>query len=277
MGNLIKYGEYTEEAAQEEAQDLKRRSPYLKLPVGETVIRIPPPVLGATSPFIKASLHRVDVPGQQYPFKFPCPRVHHGKGCIVCREADRLRASQHRLDQDKARDLVAKTRYYCEVIDRADEASGWKVWEFGPRMMEDLNTLRRNKRGGGNFTDPETGFDLIITRVGTGAQDTRYNLAADRNSSPFGDMSLLAPDQRPDMSYFTRQVTEVEIESGLQGDAEEHDAAEPPVAPATTTSRSPTSSPRQATSPALSTLARKPARTAGDMIEGEVEDDALLF
>lgn len=283
MSNLVKYAEYSGQAADEEAQEMKRRSPYLKLPAGETIVRIPPPPLGRVTikglptPYIKVSQHRVDVPGRQYPFKFPCPRVHHGKSCVCCREADRLRASAHKIDQDKAYKVAAHTRYYVEVIDRNDAAEGWKVWEFGPRMMEDLNTLRRNTRIcpanlPGGYTNVDEGFDLIITRTGTGPQDTRYRVDADRDASPFGDMTLL--DNRPDMEYFTRLVTEAEINDGVNGVEEQEDegaaAAPRPAA---------RQQPRPATvsSTATPTPARRATRTADDVIDSEVDDDELRF
>ena len=307
--SLVKYAEYTDDAATEEATQFRRRSPFLKLPQGETVVRIPPPPFGRVTPkgeptpYVTVSQHRVNVPGQQYPFKFPCPRVHYGKDCVVCRRAAQLQASPHKADQDAAYDLKPKTRHYVEVIDRADEGAGWKIWEFGPRMMEDLNALRRSKRGG-NFTDPMHGFDLVITRVGTGPTDTRYSLSPDRSTTPFGNMGLLEPEARPDMAYFTRQMTDADIDTGLAGEAEADDADGAPPAQAAPQGRAPATgrpvgerqpSARAASAPvgrAVESTARPtpsraaqppvgrtpPSRTAGDIIEdgdGQGDDDEL--
>ena len=61
---------------------------------------------------------------------------------------------------------------------------GVQILAFGKSVMESLTAIRQDKRKGGNFTHPETGRDIIITRKGTGQFDTEYIVSPDVSSSP---------------------------------------------------------------------------------------------
>jgi hypothetical protein len=186
-GNIVEYGAYTPEAAEEEHDALGKASggQFMKLEVGRNVIRILPPPPGRNTPFVTTYQHFINLPGRE-PIVFNCPRMMERRQCPACMKADKLRSSANSMDQDAARDFWASRRVFCAVIDRADQDAGPKVLGFGKTVHEALVAIRRDEDAGGDFTDPAHGFDIIVERVGTGKMDTRYKVMPARKSSPLG-------------------------------------------------------------------------------------------
>jgi hypothetical protein len=73
MSNLQKYGGYSEEAAKAEQEELEKGGgDFMKLEVGKNVIRILPPPIGHTTPFIVVHQHFIKLPGMDSPASFNC-------------------------------------------------------------------------------------------------------------------------------------------------------------------------------------------------------------
>lgn len=189
-GNIVKYGGYAEKAADYDSAKIDSVSGnvYLDTPVGTTIVRIVPPPVGKDSPFRITAMHFIDaVPGLDKMIVFACPRVEFKQPCIACQESERLNKSPSPLDRERAYRISAGLRVYANVIDRAspDLDTALKIWSFGKMIYGQLKGIRKNPRLGGDFTDPtEKGFDIIVSREGTGKNDTKYTVAADRNASP---------------------------------------------------------------------------------------------
>lgn len=188
MSGLAKWGTYSEDTAKTDAAEATGDETFMKLKVGPNVIRILPPRQGEKSPFRVVRQHFIRLPGNDAPVVFSCPRHAATKDrCPACEQAAKLRATGVKVDRDRAWELMPKLRVFANVIDRKDMDAGPKVLGFGKTIHEELTDLRQDPDAGGNFTDPEDGFDVIITRKGTGKNDTSYSVRLARNPSPITD------------------------------------------------------------------------------------------
>lgn len=193
MANLAKYGSYTEEAAAADSAAASQigGNNFMDLEVGDNVLRILPPKVGQASPFRTTAMHYIDeVAGLDKKVVFACPRIELKQDCPACAEAERLNKSANPLDRDRAYQIGSKLRIYVNVLDRriSDPRLGVKVLSIGKMIHNQLKEIRNNPRKGGDFTDPtEDGFDIVIHREGSGKNDTKYHVAADRSNSPMTD------------------------------------------------------------------------------------------
>ena len=207
--NLVQYGSYEVEAAdsEQEALDQSSASDFMKLEVGNNIVRILPPPVGVKSPFVMVHQHFIQLPGMDHPASFACPRMMAKKPCPVCQKVTQLRATGNPADYDMAGEFLARLRVFVNVIDRKNEAYGPRTLGFGKTIHEPLIELRRNEDAGGDYTHPIKGFDINIKRKGTGKNDTEYSVHASRKSGPLSD----DPDQmqdwltsQPDNSKYAR-------------------------------------------------------------------------
>lgn len=184
MSNLTKWGEWSEDAAREDAGRASAgQRNYMKLGEGDNIVRFLPPRIGKPSPFAVSYSHYFDLPtGDKVSFN--CPRMMAKRSCIVCAKGDQLRASTHAHDQKAGKKLFPRLRVFANVIDRNNESLGVQVLAFGKTIMDSLTAIRQNPRKGGNFTHPESGRDIVITRKGTSQFDTEYSITPDVAASP---------------------------------------------------------------------------------------------
>lgn len=153
------------------------------LEVGENVFRFLPAASGP--PIRVTAMHYIDaVPGLDKMVVFACPRVELKQPCVACAKADELGKTGNPLDRERAYRISAQLRVYANVVNRKRPGAP-KVLAFGKQIWEQLKSVRRNPRVGGDFMDPGPGgFDVVILREGTGKNDTRYTVAPDRANSP---------------------------------------------------------------------------------------------
>lgn len=221
MANLTKYGDWSEEAAKDDAgrANAGQRN-YLKLGEGDNVVRFLPPRIGKQSPFAVSYSHYFDLPtGDKVSFN--CPRMMAKRACVVCAKGDQLRASSNPHDQKAGKKLFPRLRVFANVIDRNNEKLGVQVLAFGKTIMDDLTGIRQNPRRGGNFTHPETGRDIIITRKGTGQFDTEYKVAADMSASPLHPDPGQADEWLEasyDLDQFLTVLSDDEIRAKVRGE-----------------------------------------------------------
>jgi hypothetical protein len=184
--SLVKYGAFELTDAEEESrlgEDEGGVSEFLKLAQGKNVLRFLPPKPGV-KPFKIIYEHFIETPGQKGRMRFCCPRLMAQCNCPACNEMNELRKTGNPVDRNKAWSLKGKRRVYANVIDRAHEDEGVKVFAFGKMIHEALLTIRQDASDGGDFTNPTAeGFDIVIMRKGE-ALDTEYSVLAARNASP---------------------------------------------------------------------------------------------
>lgn len=193
-----------EQALAKQSEDAEKGTNiFWKHPGGERALRIlPPPAEWAAwfqdqqikpTPFIlfyKHFFERPDDPGSWV--STPCPMKEANEPCPICREAARLRSTGDKLDDDLGWDMSAKHKCLVNVIDRDDPEAGPLVWEIsapsgkwkGRTMYEKLQALMVGRAARNLVTPTDQGFDLIITKSGSGRKGTSYALAADANPSP---------------------------------------------------------------------------------------------
>jgi hypothetical protein len=187
--SLVQFGSWSEDAftADNAAVDATSSGLIDKIEVGENVFRILPPSLscGRNSPFRITAMHFIKgVPGTDKQLVFACPKTELKEPCPACQEADRLARSQAKADRERAFEISAGLRVYACVINRAKPEAGVRVISFGKQIYDQLKTIRKSPRLGGDFTNPfANGFDIIINREGTSQNDTKYKVAADRQAS----------------------------------------------------------------------------------------------
>ncbi|KKN67990.1 hypothetical protein LCGC14_0455460 [marine sediment metagenome] len=228
MSNLQKYGEYTVESAEEEQKQIDESSSvdYLKLSVGRNVVRFLPPPVGKTSPFKIVQQHFLKLPGMPSPVKFACPRYLKPSGhCIVCAKANELYRSGNSADKERGYELFPKRRVYANVIDRSNQEKGPIILEMGKTIHEPLVKIRKNEDIGGNYTHPDEGFDIVIDRVGTSKNDTKYTVIPARKSSPLGNLEWV--EQQHDLDRYSKQHTDAEIREMIGAPASEESSSAP--------------------------------------------------
>jgi hypothetical protein len=218
MSNLAKYGSYDSAAAQKEKDEMAGSgNSFMKLSVGKNVVRIMPPPPGANSPFKIIFQHYINIAGQTIPVVFTCPRMMERSRCKACERGDALRKSGNKADRDAARDWFPSRRVFCNVIDRNDEEAGPKILAFGRQIHEDLIGVREDN---GDFCHPITGFDVVIARVGTGKNDTKYSVRASRETTKLADTEKAIDgwlEGANDLDQFARVLSDEEMEDKMAG------------------------------------------------------------
>src|SRR5580765_2043241 len=80
---IVDYGTWSPEAMEDEEKEIATTSDFWKVPVGKTVVRFMPPMLGwktnKGSPFSIQHQHFLHMPGIDHPVIFNCPRMHEKK------------------------------------------------------------------------------------------------------------------------------------------------------------------------------------------------------
>ena len=227
MGNsIVKYSKYSPEAAEQDAKEASSGGSFMKLEVGKTKVRVLPPPVGKSSPFKTVNQHFIELNGEK--LVFACPRYEAKKPCPACMEADRLRKTGNPADRDAAKDYYAKKRFFVNVIDRANPEKGVQILGIGFTIHGALTKLAQDVDAGGDFTDPEQGYDIIINRTGTGKNDTEYTVFPAKNSTPLAPTAEQMQDwidNQPELDRLSTVKEASEIDSMMKGeDADSTDA-----------------------------------------------------
>jgi len=243
---LQPYLDYDLDVAAEAAEQAKETaaaeaSVFFTVSQGENVVRILPPPMawqqwfadnGAKpEPFFVLWKHfyeRPDDPGQYV--SVPCPRKMKGEPCPICAEAARLKASQDALDQELAKDMEAKHRVLMNVINRDHEAAGPLIYEVsypygkwkGKSQYEKIRGLMVGRARRNLVTPGPNGFDLIITKEGSGRQGTSYAFQADIRPTPLAEdpqVALAWINGQHDLREYVKVPTPAQMAAILRGDA----------------------------------------------------------
>lgn len=223
MANLVKYGEYTLEAAQDEQKQIEESGSggdFMTLDEGNNVVRFLPPKVGVKSPFHVVDQHYIKVPGAVSELKFTCLRKTYRKPCPACAKADALKNSGNPVDADAARDYWPRRRVYANVIDRAEPEKGPRILGMPKSVHEALVAIRQDATAGGDFCNPAKGFDIVIHRKGTTKMDTEYSVRGAREASKLcADEVQVAEwiEAQHDLTTLVKVHTEQEIRDILNG------------------------------------------------------------
>jgi len=201
MSQLEKFGSYSKEDAAKGRQE-DSTTGWLKLKPGTNIIRMMPPLVGMTEPWVTIYQHFVKVPGGKQ-VVFNCPRRTENKRCPACEKADRLKATGNPADEEAARQYYAGARNISFAINREDQDSGIQLMPFGTTVKKRLRHFR--EKLGKDFTNLENGFDLVIERMGEGLK-TEYQCDLGEQGPVLGDMDKFAGwvEELPELSSFTK-------------------------------------------------------------------------
>jgi hypothetical protein len=219
--NLVKWGSFDIGVAEEERKavdaETASTSVYITLKEGDTTVRFLPPPVGVQNPFMRTHRHFIRLANLEHPVVFNCPRMLAKQPCPVCEQVDKLKASGNRADYKKAGSFLPRLYIFANVIDRAQEERGPLILRFGKTIFDQLMEIRTDLKKGGDYTNPEEeGFDIIITRKGSGMQDTEYSVYPCKRNSELGDLSWI--DKQHNLVKEREVLTYDEIVDMLKGE-----------------------------------------------------------
>lgn len=99
---------------------------------------------------------------------------------------------------------LAKPRYAMWVIDRADGQV--KMWETSGGMIKDLQNLSENPDYA--YDTPLMPYDIVINRVGTTQNDTRYTITAARQNTALTAEEVALIESTEPMAMFLQADSE---------------------------------------------------------------------
>jgi hypothetical protein len=110
--------------------------------------------------------------------------------CAVMEAYDRLKASKDEDNKLLAKKLSPKTKYLIPVVVYKDEKgkevdeenSEGKFVQITSGMYNDIIDFFLDEDDWGDFTDVENGYDLKLTRSGSGKMDTEYSVTPCKNT-----------------------------------------------------------------------------------------------
>lgn len=219
-GNIRQWGGYELEAADEDEQALsKGASEFMKFKNGRNVVRVLPPLFDETTGkprklIVNAYEHYIEVPGAERALKATCPRLMAKSFCPICQLADQLATNGNPVDAARAKKYAARKRCYINVIDRSDPDAGPKVAAIGKQIAEQLVAIRKDEDAGGDFTDPENGFDLVIMKNLSRDDQISYKVVPARNASPLGNEDWILAQS--DLGRFAQPDTAEEIQRRME-------------------------------------------------------------
>ena len=229
---MLRVGTYDDEtAAQEQEESDAGQADFWKPKVGRNFIRILPPPEGESTPFRKAFQHFVE--NGEAKKSLICTRLaapERRQPCAVCVRVTQLQASRIKADQDKGKKMAAKKRVFVNIIDREKPEMGTLIFAFGTSIDKQLISLRNDPVTGGNYTDPENGYDLVIDRVGAGL-DTKYSVRMAKKPSRVAEtdeeiQSLV--DNQHDLNRLVAPPKPEDLQTLLGTGDEELEVASPP-------------------------------------------------
>lgn len=195
MSNLAKFGDFSIEAAakaREESERATTGAEFFKSPAGESSVRFLPPMVGKSDPFRVVYQHFIEIPGAKSSISFVCPRMQAKtdnlgpRYCPACAKADELRERGGPVAYDLAGNFLPRRRIFANIIFRGSPERGVLIFPFGKQIHDQLLALRDNRDAGGNFCHPIDGFDIVISRSGTGMK-TEYKVYPSRKLSKLAD------------------------------------------------------------------------------------------
>ena len=220
MANVQFWEDWTDEAVAEQEQRISKGmgGEFLRLKPGDSYFRFLPPLKGSgqKSPFREVWQHflggsgdDLKIPGRDRAMVFECPKLAHDEVCDICERAEELAQARDAESRELARRLSPSLRFFANVIDMENPDAGPQILPFGKSIYDQLIAIKSNPKTGGNFTHPETGFTIVINRVGTGRNDTRYNVQAARDTEELEDFDWIK--EQHDLGSLVRPPTDEDM------------------------------------------------------------------
>lgn len=161
-----------------------------------------------------------------------------GESCPIMELHEELKESKRTADKNMAKTLSPKKKYYAAVLlykdergKEIDEESGIKLIQLTPQLYGELIDHFLSSEWG-DFTDPEEGYDVTLTRTGSGKLDTVYTMSPCKNTSlppswvkklkrkPV-DLEELVKASIPDYDALVEMLAEFQVDAGADEDEDE--------------------------------------------------------
>lgn len=101
-----------------------------------------------------------------------------GKKCFICEMVDKLKSEEDTESKELAKRMTRKNRYMWNILDLRDLKSGVQVLSCGVRLFEGVWVYFADEDWG-DIVHPDKGYNLVVTRVGSGL-NTKYSVLARR-------------------------------------------------------------------------------------------------
>lgn len=208
------FGKVDEEAV---AQD-RERTNFFKPKNGNNRVRILPQSSEAQSkynryvPYVKSFTH-FGVGFENKSMVCPLKSGVRSK-CYICSQIARL-------PEKERKELAAKKRFRFVIWDYEAPDKGLQIWEVGYTVKDQLDSIRDL---GGEFTDVDDGFDIIVGKTGEGVQ-SKYNCQGDRKNTPLAAEIIKAATDGgiPDLEATIIVPTDEELKATYDGASYDED------------------------------------------------------
>ena len=182
-------GEYYEtdlNKTREQMNKDERSYGYFKPIVGKNFVRILPAWNKEGVMYRKVRVHfRVGADNQIV----PCNSIFR-KRCFICEKCAELRKKEDPESLEEARNMRSSPRYLVNMIEIKNPENGVQIFSIPKTVWEDYIKVWMNDDNWGDITNPKTGYDIIITRTGTGLL-TKYASQIMKEPTPIPDMGVL--------------------------------------------------------------------------------------
>lgn len=177
---------------------------YWKPKVGSQEIRIVPSKYNPEWPFQEVTFHKNIVKNTMYAltnFGEKDPIIEFTAALKA--EASKLKKAGKNSDEEwnLAKKLRPKSKTFAQVLVRGEEHLGVRLWEFGPKVYEQLMNIAANEDYA-NFTDIHEGTDLKVEGVTAEFQGRSY---VEPSISPRKKESPLAKNKEDLEKYLSEQ------------------------------------------------------------------------
>lgn len=203
-------------------EDLERGTVKLWKPKsGENRIRILPPWSPEGMFYKRLYVHfrvgadnrMVVCPSKTSGYKSPCP---------ICEYIDKNLHSGSIQEQSEASEMFARQQFLYNIVDLRDPDSGVHVYSSGVKVWNMLINFF-NSEDYGDFTDPETGRDILLTKQGEGRQTT-YIIIPSVKQTAIANPEWL--DQLHDLDKFLSVYSYDQLKEFLYGSIINHTVEE---------------------------------------------------
>jgi hypothetical protein len=203
-----------------ERQVSKKR---FKLPEGETTFRVLPNAKGAAKKeYVEYAMHSEVGPRKSY---IRCGKNIEGEGeCFICDEViPKLERKVGSSYQQMAVRMARREVFAIQIAYKDEATDKWQgplKWELAPSLANALLGIMSRR----DVSNPEKGYNLTISRTGTGMTDTRYGqMERDEDASevpeeiveklkPFSEVIQKYDEKAMKAAYYGHEQEEEEIE-----------------------------------------------------------------
>lgn len=191
-----------------------------KLPEGETTFRVLPNARGMEEPeFFEYAMHSQIGPRKAY---MRCGKKSNGKGtCFLCDNIlPKLESSEKPGHQTAAKDMARKDVFAVQIAYQDnDQWLGPVVWEMSNTIANSMLAIFGSKKR--DVADPKRGYNLTISRTGTGMRDTKYGSIDRDEDSTEVDEDILA--KLKPFSEIIRKYDEAAMKAAYYGHEQEEE------------------------------------------------------